>query len=94
MYGRWTPEEVYSNLSQYGTDYIIIENSICFANKRDSAIASTSQDNCRLVDIMDQVQKGKKTKERFCDAIRHLANYREHFRLIFENNTFRVYQLV
>ena len=90
MYGKWTPKEVYNSLNHYRTNYIIIEHSICFARLNNS----TNQ-NCRLIDILDQVHQGKKTTTlRFCEGVQHITEYRKHFRLVFKNNTFQVYQLL
>ena len=44
--------------SQCGTDYIIIENSICFVGNQNNS----ERENCRLIDIMDRVEKVKKSE--------------------------------
>jgi len=48
MYARQSPE-VYSALSSIGTNYIILEDSICLA------APSPNNSDCRLTDIMDIV---------------------------------------
>ena len=91
MYEKWTPEEVYSSLKQYGTCFVVIQNSICFAKVKQN---SASHENCRLVDILDKVHNGRKTKKRFCVGVRHMAKHWNYFRLVFENSSFQVHQLL
>ena len=103
MYAKRSPKEVYDILKSMGTNYIILEDSIC--------IIAPDPDNpyCRLPDQLDLVN-GHALDEsvssgvpgllpadwpRFCDSIRfnNRAEYAKHFTLVFQNNTFRVYQV-
>jgi len=92
MYARKSPEEVYSALSSIGTNYIILEDSICLA------APSPNNSNCRLTDIMDIVDTSHSydtapKQLRFCDGVRYGGNYAKNFALVFVNRTFRVYKL-
>ena len=102
MYAKRSPQEVYNILKSIGTDYIILEDSIC--------IISPNPNNpyCRLPDQLDLVN-GHALDEsvsasvpgllpadwpRFCDSIRFNGpEYTKHFKLVFTNRTFRVYQV-
>ena len=92
MYAKQSPEEVYSALSSIGTNYIILEDSICLA------APSLNNSDCRLTDIMDIVDTSNSydtapKQLRFCDAVRYRGNYAKNFALVFVNRTFRVYML-
>ncbi|XP_036370347.1 probable C-mannosyltransferase DPY19L3 isoform X1 [Octopus sinensis] len=98
IYGRKPPEEIYKILTHYKTTHIILEDSICLA---------PSRNGCRTPDLIDVVngelpddvshRNGlvRNKHPRFCDEIRKGAKrYTKYFRLVFENRTFRVYQLL
>lgn len=98
MYGKRSPEDVYNIVVQYKTDYLILEDSICLA---------PSRDGCRLPDLIDidngvVPDNGKKEPglvynktPRFCDQIRMgQPEYQKYFKLVFNNRTFRVYQVL
>lgn len=98
IYARQPPEEVYKILRQHGTDYIILENSICLSQ----------QDlGCRLVDLLDldngHMIEGGQSEEglhltnvpRFCKAIKtDVKNFSPYFKKVFENRTFYLYKLL
>ncbi|XP_070581349.1 protein C-mannosyl-transferase DPY19L3-like [Ptychodera flava] len=98
-YGRRSPEEVYDIHKSIGTDYIILEDSICY---------SGGPPGCRLPDLIDiangHVVEGIKDREglvvplygRFCDKIRQRKNaeYTKFFKLVFKNDTFHVYKVL
>ncbi|XP_033635703.1 probable C-mannosyltransferase DPY19L3 [Asterias rubens] len=100
-YGQRTPKDVYDIHKATGTDYIILEDSICYAR--------ASQQGCRLPDLIDMTNghmySGAKADElhllkkaevgRFCDVIqRQQPEYTRYFVLVFQNKTFRVYQVL
>lgn len=90
MYARQSPEHVYQVLSSFGTNYIILEDSICLASPK------ANNPNCRLTDIMDISYYGDRTtavKQRFCDAVRYGGPYSKYFTPVFVNRTFRVYKI-
>ena len=98
IYARRPPEEVYKILRQHGTDYIILENSICL---------SQQDRGCRLVDLLDldngHMIEGGQSEEglhltnvpRFCKAIKtDVKNFSPYFKKVFENRTFYLYKLL
>ncbi|XP_022081920.1 probable C-mannosyltransferase DPY19L3 isoform X2 [Acanthaster planci] len=100
-YGRRMPKEVYNIHKAMGTDYIILEDSICYA--RAAALG------CRLPDLIDisngHLYNGAQAEElkflaeakvgRFCDVIKQqTAEYTRYFYLAFHNKTFRVYKVL
>ncbi|RUS88376.1 hypothetical protein EGW08_003832 [Elysia chlorotica] len=98
IYGRRSPEDVYSILKQYDSHYIILEDSICRA---------PSRGGCRTPDLVD-ISNGvtpdepvnitglvKPTLPRFCEAVRHQkSTYAKYFRSVLVNKTFRVYKVL
>ncbi|XP_014769957.1 probable C-mannosyltransferase DPY19L3 [Octopus bimaculoides] len=98
IYGRKPPEDIYKILTHYKTTHIILEDSICLA---------PSRNGCRTPDLVDVVNGElpdgvshrdglvRNQHPRFCNEIRKGAKrYTKYFRLVFENRTFRVYQLL
>ncbi|XP_027724009.1 probable C-mannosyltransferase DPY19L3 isoform X3 [Vombatus ursinus] len=99
IYAKRSPEEVYSLLRSFGTDYVILEDSICYERRHNRG--------CRLRDLLDiangHVMDGpgendpdlKPAKHpRFCEEIkRNLPSYSAHFTRVFQNKTFHVYKL-
>ena len=98
IYARRPPEEVYKILRQHGTDFIILENSICL---------SQQDRGCRLVDLLDldngHMIEGGQSEEglhltnvpRFCKAIKtDVKNFSPYFKKVFENRTFYLYKLL
>ncbi|KAJ7337819.1 hypothetical protein OS493_007977 [Desmophyllum pertusum] len=84
IYARRTPKEVHEILRQHGTDYIILENSICL---------SQQDRGCRLVDLLDldnghvidggQLEEGLQftSVPRFCKAIkRDIKSFSPYFK--------------
>ncbi|XP_041463579.1 probable C-mannosyltransferase DPY19L3 [Lytechinus variegatus] len=100
-YARRSAKDVYNIHRATGTDYIILEDSICYAR--------SSEVGCRLPDILD-IMNGHLYSEanpalepdlkvvqtrRFCDAVQSGAqDVVRFFKMVFQNRTFRVYQLV
>lgn len=88
IYARKKPREVHEILRRHGTDYIILENSICY---------SRQQQGCRLIDILD-LDNGHNSDNhsppRFCDAIKHNSMFKKYFKKVFENRTFYLYKLL
>ncbi|VDP12138.1 unnamed protein product [Onchocerca flexuosa] len=99
MYGRKTLSEMHEILTAHKVDYIILEDSICLATST----------GCSTKDLVDAANgdtpeyampkkidpKNLSIKLRFCDRIRY-ADYetRLYFKLVFENPTFRVYEVL
>jgi len=94
IYARRPPNEVYEILRQHGTDYIILENSICL---------SQQDKGCRLFDILD-LDNGLEIDSdpledgiapRFCRAIKtDVQSFSRYFKKVFENRTFYMYKLL
>ncbi|XP_041048371.1 probable C-mannosyltransferase DPY19L3 isoform X4 [Carcharodon carcharias] len=99
IYSRSSPEEVYSILRLYGTDYILLEDSICYERRHNRG--------CRLRDLLDiangHVMDGPGANDpdlkpspypRFCDEIKsNKPPYTIYFSRVFKNKTFHVYKL-
>ncbi|XP_078400526.1 protein C-mannosyl-transferase DPY19L3 isoform X1 [Cetorhinus maximus] len=99
IYSRNSPEEVYSILRLYGTDYILLEDSICYERRHNRG--------CRLRDLLDiangHVMDGPGANDpdlkpspypRFCDEIKSSKPpYTIYFSRVFKNKTFHVYKL-
>ncbi|XP_038609275.1 probable C-mannosyltransferase DPY19L3 [Tachyglossus aculeatus] len=99
IYAKRAPEEVHSLLRSFGTDYVILEDSICYERRHSRG--------CRLRDLLDiangHVMDGPGENEpdlkpsmhpRFCEEIkRNLPSYSAHFIRVFQNKTFHVYKL-
>ncbi|KAL3983281.1 Q-cell neuroblast polarization family protein [Acanthocheilonema viteae] len=94
MYGRKTLAEMHEILTVHKVDYIILEDSICLAT-------STGCSTKDLVDVANDdipeyaMSKKIDSEKRFCDRIRYADDETElYFKLVFENPTFRVYQVL
>ncbi|XP_029464286.1 probable C-mannosyltransferase DPY19L3 isoform X2 [Rhinatrema bivittatum] len=99
IYAKRSPEEVHSILRSFGTDYMILEDSICYERRHSRG--------CRLRDLLDMdnghIMDGPGENEpdltpspfpRFCDEIkRDLPSYSTYFTPVFKNKTFNVYRL-
>ncbi|XP_078066898.1 protein C-mannosyl-transferase DPY19L3 [Mustelus asterias] len=99
IYSKSSPEEVYSILRLYGTDYILLEDSICYERRHSRG--------CRLRDLLDianrHVMDGPGANDpdlkpspypRFCDEIKsNKPPYTIYFSRVFKNKTFHVYKL-
>uniref|UniRef100_UPI00398F0BF1 protein C-mannosyl-transferase DPY19L3 n=1 Tax=Pristiophorus japonicus TaxID=55135 RepID=UPI00398F0BF1 len=99
IYSRRSPAEVYSILRLYGTDYILLEDSICYERRHSRG--------CRLRDLLDStnghVMDGPGANDpdlevspypRFCDEIKsNDPSYTTFFSRVFRNKTFHVYKL-
>ena len=107
MYTRISPAVLHFLLSSFKTDYIIVEDGLCYAK------SSPSNANCGLTDIMDTVsgqqldsgnpglysqnlQSVEGSKEfRFCAGLRTGGDeYTRYYLLVFFNRTFRVYKVI
>ncbi|XP_078256588.1 protein C-mannosyl-transferase DPY19L3 [Rhinoraja longicauda] len=99
IYSKRPPEEVYRILRLYGTNYIVLEDSICYERRHSRG--------CRLRDLLDvangHVMDGPGPNDpdlktspypRFCDEIKSNAPlYSTYFSRVFKNKTFHVYRL-
>ncbi|XP_059848967.1 probable C-mannosyltransferase DPY19L3 isoform X2 [Hypanus sabinus] len=99
IYSKHSPEEVYRILRLYGTNYIVLEDSICYERRH--------RRGCRLRDLIDiangHVMDGPGENDpdletsphpRFCDEIKSNAPlYSSYFTRVFKNKTFHVYKL-
>ncbi|XP_074864940.1 protein C-mannosyl-transferase DPY19L3 isoform X2 [Carettochelys insculpta] len=99
IYAKRSPEDVYSILKSFGTNYVILEDSICYGTRHSRG--------CRLRDLLDiangHIMDGQGENEpdlkpsmypRFCEEIkRNLASYSMYFTRVFQNKTFHVYKL-
>uniref|UniRef100_A0A674KCI8 Dpy-19 like C-mannosyltransferase 3 n=1 Tax=Terrapene triunguis TaxID=2587831 RepID=A0A674KCI8_9SAUR len=99
VYAKRSPEDVYSILRSFGTNYVILEDSICYERRHSRG--------CRLRDLLDiangHVMDGLGENEpdlkaslypRFCEEIKkNLSSYSIYFTRVFQNKTFHVYKL-
>ncbi|XP_072728425.1 protein C-mannosyl-transferase DPY19L3 isoform X3 [Ciconia boyciana] len=99
IYAKRSPEDVYRILRSFGTDYVILEDSICYERRHSRG--------CRLRDLLDiangHIMDGLGENEpdlkpslypRFCEEIKkNLPSYTIHFTRVFQNKTFHVYKL-
>ncbi|XP_042653269.1 probable C-mannosyltransferase DPY19L3 isoform X2 [Tyto alba] len=99
IYAKRSPEDVYRILQSFGTDYVILEDSICYERRHSRG--------CRLRDLLDvangHIMDGLGENEpdlkpslypRFCEEIKkNLPSYTIHFTRVFQNKTFHVYKL-
>ncbi|KAM9624387.1 protein C-mannosyl-transferase DPY19L3 isoform 3-T9 [Morphnus guianensis] len=99
IYAKRSPEDVYRILRSFGTDYVILEDSICYERRHSRG--------CRLRDLLDiangHIMDGLGENEpdlkpslypRFCEEIKkNLPPYAIHFTRVFQNKTFHVYKL-
>ncbi|KAM5138605.1 protein C-mannosyl-transferase DPY19L3 isoform 1-T2 [Mantella aurantiaca] len=99
VYAKRSPEDVYGILRSFGTDYVILEDSICYERRHGRG--------CRLRDLLDinndHTMDGPGDNDpdlrpspfpRFCDEIkRDSPSYTKHFTRVFKNRTFHVYRL-
>ncbi|XP_075392380.1 protein C-mannosyl-transferase DPY19L3 isoform X1 [Tenrec ecaudatus] len=99
IYAKRSPEDVHALLRSFGTDYVILEDSICYERRH--------RRGCRLRDLLDvangHMMDGPGENEpdlqaaghpRFCEEIkRNLPPYTAHFTRVFQNKTFHVYKL-
>jgi len=98
VYAKSSPETVHAILTRYKANYVILEDSICLAHR----------ERCGLPDIMDLTnghipEDGIKSPPhlvhsnhpRFCEEVRYdNAAYRRFFKKVFENKTFRIYEIL
>ncbi|NXG74230.1 D19L3 mannosyltransferase, partial [Baryphthengus martii] len=99
IYAKRSPEDVYRILRSFGTDYVILEDSICYERRHSRG--------CRLRDLLDiangHIMDGLGENEpdlkpslypRFCEEIKkNLPSYTVYFTRVFQNKTFHVYKL-
>ncbi|XP_057348990.1 probable C-mannosyltransferase DPY19L3 isoform X3 [Manis pentadactyla] len=99
IYAKRSPEDVHALLRSFGTDYIILEDSICYERRHHRG--------CRLRDLLDiangHVMDGPGENDpdlklaghpRFCEEIkRNLPPYTAYFTRVFQNKTFHVYKV-
>uniref|UniRef100_A0A8C8R753 Dpy-19 like C-mannosyltransferase 3 n=1 Tax=Pelusios castaneus TaxID=367368 RepID=A0A8C8R753_9SAUR len=99
IYAKRSPEDVYSILSSFGTNYVILEDSICYERRHSRG--------CRLRDLLDiangHIMDGSGENDpdlkaslypRFCEEIKKNVSYSTYFARVFQNKTFHVYKLV
>jgi len=98
VYAKTSPETVHTILTRYKANFVILEDSICLAHR----------ERCGLPDIMDLTnghipEDGIKNPQhladskfpRFCEEVRYdNAAYRKFFKKVFENKTFRIYEIL
>ncbi|KAK9392747.1 putative C-mannosyltransferase DPY19L3 [Crotalus adamanteus] len=99
VYAKRSPEDVHKVLRSFGTDFVILEDSICYERRHNRG--------CRLRDLLDiangHVMDGPGENDphlkpspfpRFCEEIkRNLPSYTMYFTKVFHNKTFHVYKL-
>ncbi|XP_053127543.1 probable C-mannosyltransferase DPY19L3 isoform X2 [Hemicordylus capensis] len=99
IYARRSPEDIHQILRSFGTDFVILEDSICYERRHSRG--------CRLRDLLDlangHTMDGPGGNDpdlkpspypRFCEEIkRNLPSYTMYFAKVFQNKTFHVYKL-
>ncbi|XP_075694505.1 protein C-mannosyl-transferase DPY19L3 isoform X2 [Rhinoderma darwinii] len=99
VYAKTSPEDVHTILRSFGTDYVILEDSICYERRHGRG--------CRLRDLLDinngHIMDGPGYDDpdlkpspapRFCDEVkRDSPSYTKYFTRVFKNKTFHVYRL-
>ncbi|XP_067327241.1 protein C-mannosyl-transferase DPY19L3 [Anolis sagrei] len=99
VYAKRSPEDVHRILRSFGTDFVILEDSICYERRHNRG--------CRLRDLLDiangHIMDGPGENDpdlkpspypRFCEEIkRNLPPYTTYFTKVFHNKTFHVYKL-
>ncbi|XP_063169289.1 probable C-mannosyltransferase DPY19L3 isoform X2 [Candoia aspera] len=99
VYAKRSPEDVHRILRSFGTDFVILEDSICYERRHSRG--------CRLRDLLDIANghtmdgPGENDPDlkpspypRFCEEIkRNLPSYTMYFTKVFHNKTFHVYKL-
>ncbi|XP_056317979.1 probable C-mannosyltransferase DPY19L3 isoform X1 [Danio aesculapii] len=99
IYARQSAEEVHKVLGLVGTDYIVLEDSICYERRHSRG--------CRLRDLLDlangHIMDGPGENDpdlipashpRFCEGIKtDMPPYSTLFTRVFKNKTFNVYKL-
>ncbi|KAJ6666026.1 hypothetical protein lerEdw1_000930 [Lerista edwardsae] len=99
IYARRSPEDVHRILRSFGTDFVILEDSICYEKRQ--------RRGCRLRDLLDiangHIMDGPGENDldlkpsehpRFCEGIKsNLSSYAMYFTKVFWNKTFHVYKL-
>ncbi|XP_058011329.1 probable C-mannosyltransferase DPY19L3 isoform X2 [Ahaetulla prasina] len=99
VYAKRSPEDVHRILRSFGTDFVILEDSICYERRHSRG--------CRLRDLLDIANghtmdgPGENDPDlkpspfpRFCEEIkRNLPSYTTYFTKVFHNKTFHVYKL-
>ncbi|KAF4793538.1 hypothetical protein TURU_110042 [Turdus rufiventris] len=99
IYAKRSPGDVHGILRSFGTDYVILEDSICYERRHSRG--------CRLRDLLDvangHIMDGLGENEpdlkpslypRFCEEIKkNLPAYTMYFTRVFQNKTFHVYKL-
>ncbi|KAJ7311914.1 hypothetical protein JRQ81_006233 [Phrynocephalus forsythii] len=99
VYAKRSPEDVHRILRSFGTDFVILEDSICYERRHNRG--------CRLRDLLDvangHTMDGPGENEpdlkpspypRFCEEIkRNLPSYTTYFSKVFQNKTFHIYKL-
>ncbi|XP_040185433.1 probable C-mannosyltransferase DPY19L3 [Rana temporaria] len=100
VYAKRAPEDVHGVLRSFGTDYVILEDSICYERRHGRG--------CRLRDLLDinndHTMDGPGDNDpdlrpspfpRFCDEIKKDSPaYTKYFTRVFKNRTFNVYRLL
>ncbi|KAM8945999.1 protein C-mannosyl-transferase DPY19L3 [Pelodytes ibericus] len=99
VYAKRSAEDVHGILRSFGTDYVILEDSICYERRHGRG--------CRLRDLLDldngHIMDGSGDNDpdltaspspRFCDEIKKdQPSYSTYFTRVFKNKTFHVYRL-
>ncbi|XP_060110373.1 probable C-mannosyltransferase DPY19L3 [Heteronotia binoei] len=99
VYAKRSPEEVYTILRSFGTDFVILESYMCYSRRYNRG--------CRLRDLLD-VANGHTMDDpgdnepdlkpspypRFCEEVeKDLPLYTAYFTKVFKNRTFHIYRL-
>ena len=102
IYAKQPPDTVHRILRSFGTNYIILEDSICLSRN------DVRWPACRLPDIVDQCNGHQlddptgvdeedlvpSSDARFCQAIDFDETFAKRFKRVFHNKTFRVYKVL
>ncbi|XP_063836782.1 protein C-mannosyl-transferase DPY19L1 [Ostrinia nubilalis] len=82
MYGRFTAEELYEELTKLKTTYLVVEWQYCYGK---------SNKNCTFEDIWDSVTQTSRAVPPLCRAL--LTRAPDHFYPVFRNRRYTVHRL-
>ena len=106
MYAKIESKDYKELLAKHGTTHIVVENSICFQQRRtkadDDDPRKADADGCITKKILDRanghlnVESGKYKRNlpgRFCEVLKKSEGGNSEFKKVFENHTFLIYEI-
>uniref|UniRef100_A0A914YTD4 Uncharacterized protein n=1 Tax=Panagrolaimus superbus TaxID=310955 RepID=A0A914YTD4_9BILA len=98
IYGKYSISNVHKMACSESINYLILEDSICFAPKKDGCSTNEIIDNSQFFQSTTKNNNNiiSPTKDRFCQAVKvQQINEKivKKFKLVFENQTFKIYRV-